>query len=426
MSEVAIKVENLSKVYKLYRDPMDRLKESLHPLRKKYHKDFYALKDVGFSVKRGEVVGIIGENGAGKSTLLKILTGVLTPSSGDCFVSGKVSSLLELGVGFNMELTGLENIFFNSTVLGYSRAEIEGKLDDIIDFADIGDFVNQPVKSYSSGMIVRLAFSVAINVDPDVLIIDEALSVGDIRFQQKCFRKLKDFKENGKTIVLVSHDLGSIINYCDRAVWFRDGMVFETGRPEDVCKSYLGYMAYGLDTKPGRSDVETDIDTDSGAEIIFNDVSPCSSFGDGGAEIVGATVCLREDRKSVQVLEGGEEMSFYLKIRIDKDMNSPIVGFIAKDSGGSNVFGVNNHLIGENLSGFRGGDIVTVRFDFKFPALKNDHYSFSPAIADGTQMNHEQCHWVHDACVVQVANASEMARMGWYFLLKDAVIRVVE
>ena len=215
MSEVAIRVDDVSKLYKLYDKPSDRLKESLGLTRKKLYKEHYALHNVSFDVKRGETVGIIGTNGSGKSTILQIITGVLNPSGGHVEIDGRISALLELGAGFNMEYTGIENIYLNGTMIGFSREEIDAKMQDILDFADIGDFVHQPVKTYSSGMFVRLAFAVAINIDPEILIVDEALSVGDVFFQAKCYKKFEDFKKMGKTILFVSHDLGSISKYCD-------------------------------------------------------------------------------------------------------------------------------------------------------------------------------------------------------------------
>ncbi|WP_442764367.1 ABC transporter ATP-binding protein, partial [Sulfurospirillum cavolei] len=223
MPNTAIKVNHLTKVYKLYDNPIDRLKESLHPLKKQYHKEFYALNDVSFEIKKGETVGIIGKNGAGKSTLLKIITGVLTPTSGSVHVNGRIASLLELGAGFNPEYTGVENIYFQGSLMGYTREEVAEKVDEIIAFADIGDFVYQPVKMYSSGMYARLAFAVAINVDPDILIVDEALSVGDMRIQQKCYRKFREFQEANKTILFVTHDTSTIINYCSHTIWISDG-----------------------------------------------------------------------------------------------------------------------------------------------------------------------------------------------------------
>ena len=221
--DYSIEVENLSKVYKLYDKPSDRLKEALSPVKKCYHKDFYALKDLSFKIKPGETVGFVGKNGSGKSTLLKILTEVLTPSEGSLKINGKVSALLELGAGFNGEYTGMENIFLNGTILGFSHEEMEKRVDDIVKFADIGEYINQPVKTYSSGMFVRLAFAVAINVEPDILIVDEALAVGDVRFQLKCMDKFLEFKEKGITILYVSHDVNSIKRFCNRAIWINEG-----------------------------------------------------------------------------------------------------------------------------------------------------------------------------------------------------------
>ena len=223
MSEVAISVNDVSKMYKLYDKPSDRLKESLGLSRKKRYTEHYALNHVSFEVNKGETVGIIGTNGSGKSTMLKIITGVLNPTGGAVDLDGRVSALLELGAGFNSEYTGLENIYLNGTMIGFKREEIDAKLDDILKFADIGDFVHQPVKTYSSGMFVRLAFAVAINIDPEILIVDEALSVGDVFFQAKCYKKFEEFKEQGKTILFVSHDLGSISKYCDRVILLNKG-----------------------------------------------------------------------------------------------------------------------------------------------------------------------------------------------------------
>lgn len=240
--EKVIEVKNLSKRYKLYNKLTDRVKEALNPFATKYHKDFYALHDVSFQVPKGQTLGVIGKNGCGKSTLLKIVTGVLTPTSGQVTANGRISSLLELGAGFNPELTGLENIYFYGIINGFKREEMDRKLDQIIEFADIGQFIGQPAKTYSSGMYVRLAFATAINIDPDVLIVDEALSVGDMRFQKKCLEKIDEFREAGKTILFCAHDMHAVGELCNRVVWLKDGQLAEIGEPAKVISSYVSMM----------------------------------------------------------------------------------------------------------------------------------------------------------------------------------------
>ena len=236
--DTAIEVKNLTKVYRLYDKPMDRLKDSLGLMRKKKYKEHLALNNVTLSVKKGETVGIIGTNGSGKSTILKIITGVLSPTQGEVNVDGHISALLELGAGFNMEYNGIDNIYLNGMMIGFSEEEITKRLDAILEFADIGDYVYQPVKTYSSGMFVRLAFAVAINIDPEILIVDEALSVGDVFFQAKCYHKFEEFKKKGKTILFVSHDLSSISKYCDRAVLLNQGVLLGEGTPKKMIDIY--------------------------------------------------------------------------------------------------------------------------------------------------------------------------------------------
>ncbi len=236
--KTAISVRGLNKVYKLYDKPMDRLKEALGLSRKKRYKEHYALRNVDMEIRQGETVGIIGTNGSGKSTILKIITGVLNPTSGSVEVDGRISALLELGAGFNMEYNGIENIYLNGTMIGFSREEIDRKLEGILEFADIGDYVYQPVKTYSSGMFVRLAFAVAINIDPEILIVDEALSVGDVFFQAKCYHKFEEFKDMGKTILFVSHDLSSVSKYCDRVVLLNRGEKLAEGLPKEMIDIY--------------------------------------------------------------------------------------------------------------------------------------------------------------------------------------------
>ena len=256
MSANAITVKDVTKVYRLYDKPIDRLKESLSPTHKSYHKDFYALNGLSFHVEKGQTVGIIGTNGSGKSTILKIITGVLTPTTGQVDVEGKISALLELGAGFNMDYTGIENIYMNGTMMGYSRKEMDEKLQDILDFADIGDFVYQPVKTYSSGMFVRLAFALNINVEPEILIVDEALSVGDVFFQAKCYRKMEEIKQRGTTILMVTHDMGSIIKYCDKVVLLNKGEFIAEGEPGHMVDLYKKILANQLDSL--KEELESD------------------------------------------------------------------------------------------------------------------------------------------------------------------------
>lgn len=245
MSNIAIRIENLSKIYRLYNKPIDRLKESLSLTKKKYHKEHYALKNISFQVDKGEAVGILGKNGSGKSTLLKILTGVLAPTYGTKIVNGKISAILELGAGFNPEYTGIENIYLNGIMMGYSKIEMQNRLNKIIDFADIGDFINQPVKTYSSGMFARLAFAVAINVEPDILIVDEALAVGDTRFQIKCIDKMKELKYSGTTVLFVSHATEQVKRFCNRAIWIDNGEVIDIGESSAIVDKYEAYMIQG-------------------------------------------------------------------------------------------------------------------------------------------------------------------------------------
>nr|MCR5272886.1 ABC transporter ATP-binding protein [Lachnospiraceae bacterium] len=247
MEDIAIKVDHVSKVYKLYDRHRDRLFDALNIKKNKNYREHFALDELSFEIKRGETVGIIGTNGSGKSTILKIITGVLNPTGGSVEVDGRISALLELGAGFNMEYTGIENVYLNGTMIGFTKEEIDERLDDILEFADIGDFVNQPVKTYSSGMFVRLAFAVAINIDPEILIVDEALSVGDVFFQSKCYHKFEEFKKQRKTILFVSHDLGSISKYCDRAILLNKGEKLYEGTPKDAIDLYKRVLVGQLD-----------------------------------------------------------------------------------------------------------------------------------------------------------------------------------
>jgi len=407
MSDIAIKVDSLSKVYKLYDKPSDRLKEAINPFGKKYHRDFYALKDVSFEVKKGGTIGIIGKNGSGKSTLLKILTGVLSPSGGKVHVHGKISSLLELGVGFNPELTGLENVYFNGAVLGFTKEEIDKKLDAILQFADIGEFIGQPVKTYSSGMQVRLAFAVAISVDPDILVVDEALAVGDIRFQQKCYRKFREIQASGKTIIFVTHDTGVVNNYCNRAIWLDDGSVKKMGSPESVTKDYVSFMYYGMES--ASEETKTEIRNVGSApdvkDLDLESVAGCQSFGEGGAKITRVGLYSVSTGEKIKVFKGGEKVNFYVEMEILQMKKDLIFGFFVKDIYGNGLFGLSSDVLKSKIDLRSRRSLIC--FEFDFPFLKNGNYFFTVAVCFGTQENHVNMHWVHDAYIVTIVNPDD-------------------
>jgi len=272
MCNSVIKVNDVTKIYKLYNKHINRLKESLSISKKNYHTDFYALRDISFEINKGETVGIIGTNGSGKSTLLKIITGVLSPTKGSINVNGKVSALLELGAGFNPNYTGIENIYLNGTMMGFTKKEMDEKIQSIVDFADIGEFVYQMVKTYSSGMFARLAFSVAINVEPDLLIVDEALSVGDMAFQEKSITKMKELKELGTTILFVTHSLPTVRNFCERAIWLKNGNMYRDGRAEIVCDEYNTFMMEQDEKIKVNELVSEKNGVDKNKKIIIRDV----------------------------------------------------------------------------------------------------------------------------------------------------------
>lgn len=358
-----IEVKDITKIYKLYTNPFDRIKESLHPLKKSYHKDFYALNHVSFHINMGEAVGIIGKNGSGKSTLLKLITGVLSPTSGSIHVEGKISALLELGAGFNPDFSGLENIYLNGTMMGFSKEQMDSKLNDIIEFADIGDFLYQPVKTYSSGMFVRLAFAVAINVEPEILIVDEALSVGDIFFQAKCFKKFAEFKKQGKTILFVTHDMSSIMKYCDRVIVMDKGSIIEEGLPGpmiDVYKKILVDM-YSADDK-GPSTASSIEDSSIGKwKEHLNTNSSFSEYGNKRAEIMDYGV-FDHNNDITNVILKGDYFKIKMKIRFNEDLKDPIFAFSIKDARGTEITGTNTMLEAIDVSNAKAGTEVEVSF----------------------------------------------------------------
>ncbi|KYK73766.1 hypothetical protein SC936_04140 [Aggregatibacter actinomycetemcomitans serotype e str. SC936] len=311
MNSISISIKNLGKSYKLYKEPQDRLKEALNPFRKTYHTIFNALNNINIEIFKGEVVGIIGRNGAGKSTLLKIITGVLTPSEGDIKIEGKISSLLELGAGFNPDYSGLENIYLQGTLMGLSKQDVDNRLEDILEFADIGEFIYQPVKTYSSGMFARLAFSTAINVDPDILIVDEALSVGDMAFQEKCITKMKSMLNDQRTILFVSHSMPSIRNFCTKVIWLKDGKVHTSGEAHIVCEQYTEYMKASLEEKKITANL---------LNIEKN--------------VLSKSIYIESIKLDSNSYKTGDEINLEIKIRFNKNIIDYAVGVLVYDEFG--------------------------------------------------------------------------------------------
>jgi lipopolysaccharide transport system ATP-binding protein len=433
-SDIAISVKNLSKRYEIYANPRDRLKQFVLPrlqglvgqAPKQYFKDFWALKDVSFEVKKGETVGIIGRNGSGKSTLLQMICGTLNPTEGSIQTHGRIAALLELGSGFNAEYTGRDNVYMNASVLGLTNEEIDARFNDIVAFADIGDFIEQPVKTYSSGMMVRLAFAVIAHVNADILVIDEALAVGDAFFTQKCMRFLRSYMKTG-TVLFVSHDTNSVVNLCNSAVLLNRGQVAETGSPKDVTEHYLatlyeatqdvgGVLADRTDAPANRmenlggyrdmreglinaSNLRNDIE-------VFQFQSDQAGFGTGDAKITSVRL-LDQGGAPLSWIVGGEDVILEIRSLAYKDILSPIVGFQFKDRLGQVIFSDNTYLAYQSkpLTVVAGVEIVA-RFEFRLPILPSSDYSISPAVAAGTQEEHIQHHWMHDALMLRVHASS--------------------
>ena len=441
---LAIRVEDVTKVYRLYEKPIDRLKETVSITHKNYHRDFYALSGLSFEVKKGETVGIIGTNGSGKSTILKIITGVLTPTSGNVEVNGKISALLELGAGFNMDYTGIENIYMNGTMMGYTKKEMEAKLQDILDFAEIGDFVYQPVKPYSSGMFVRLAFALAINVEPEILIVDEALSVGDVFFQSKCYRRMEEIRKSGTTILMVTHDMGSIIKYCDRVVLLNRGEFIAQGKPGRIVDMYKKILAGKLDAlkeelrleaerkergqgggengslRPGAYASETacpsvelsdfsggmDLEGDAGQKHrpLMRDkltINPDrTEYGDGRAEIYD--LGLLDERGNVtNLLLKGEMFTIRECIRFHASLEAPIFTYTIKDKKGTELTGTNTLYEGADIQAVKAGDVYTVEFTQKMN-LQGGEYLLSMSCTGFEQGEHVVYHRLYDVTSITV------------------------
>ena len=413
MEEVAIKVENVVKLYKLYDKPSDRLKESLGLTKQKRYKEHYALNGLDFEVKKGECIGIIGTNGAGKSTILKIITGVLNPTEGSITINGRISALLELGAGFNMEYTGIENVYLNGTMLGFSKEEIDRKLDDILEFADIGDFVNQPVKTYSSGMFVRLAFAVAINIDPEILIVDEALSVGDVFFQAKCFKKFEEFKKMGKTILFVSHDLSSISRYCDRVILLNKGEKIAEGSAGDMIDLYKKVLVGQYDaTAPESSESEQKESKNVTEKMSLKlNINPdLSEYGNKEVEIIDYAI-MDENGIITNSVEKGKYFSIVMVLKYNIQTDEAIYAYTIRDIRGTDLTGTNTMYERIDLGHRKAGDVQKVVFRQKMN-LQGGEYLLSLGCTAYRNNKFEVFHRLYDVCNITVV--SDKNTVGYF------------
>jgi len=433
----AIEVRDVTKIYRLYNKPSDRLLEAFS-VKKNRHRDFYALNGVSFNVEKGSTVGIIGTNGSGKSTILKIITGVLTPSAGTVQVNGTVSALLELGAGFNMEYTGMENIYMNGTMMGYTRQEMDQKIPEILEFADIGEFIDQPVKSYSSGMFVRLAFALAINVEPDILIVDEALSVGDVFFQAKCYHKMEEIRKRGTTIVMVTHDMSSIIKYCDKVILLNRGDFLAEGAAGKMVDLYKKILV-GLDplqdeekeTSDGEKTVEESSFEESEPQCVkmVSDASKrwldslsvnpdYMNYGDGSAEIVDVGLFDEQGRLTNQIFKGSE-MTIRMKVRFAKAAAMPIFAFTLKDKKGTELTGTNTMYEKVDLEPAKEGDVYEISFRQRM-TLQGGDYLLSLGCTSFENGEFIVYNRLYD--IVNIAVISAKNTVGVYDMESDIVV----
>lgn len=433
-SDISIKVECLSKCYEIYDQPRDRLKQFIMPslmravgkLPAQYFHEFWALKDVTFEIRKGETVGIIGRNGSGKSTLLQTICGILNPTNGSIQTYGRIAALLELGSGFNPEFSGRENVYMNGAVLGLSQEQINQRFDAITAFADIGDFIEQPVKTYSSGMFVRLAFAVIAHVDAEILIIDEALAVGDAVFTQKCMRFLRAFKKQG-TLIFVSHDMASVLNLCERAIWLHGGRIRHIGPSKDVSEAYLQYTlqeVYGQDatlqelaSEPvllniaaaatdNRSPLELTPAVDYESQLrVTDNLTAANGWKSGAGEILSVRI-EHTIKSTAAIFLGGEQVRLVIRAITHQEMERPILGFLVRDRLGQDLFGENT-LPFTNIKPLPtgAGNFIEAEFRFRLPMLPNGQYSVMCSLADGDLNNNVQHHWLHDALILTVSSS---------------------
>lgn len=422
--QIAIQVTGLKKVYKLYDRPSDRMKEALGLGKKKKHREHYALNGVDLTVYQGEAVGIIGTNGSGKSTILKIITGVVSPTEGRIEVNGRISALLELGAGFNMEYNGIENIYLNGTMIGFSEKEIDEKLQDILDFADIGDYVYQPVKTYSSGMFVRLAFAVAINIEPEILIVDEALSVGDVFFQAKCYHKFEEFKQMGKTIVFVSHDLSSISKYCDRVVLLNQGNKLGEGEPKEMIDAYKRVLVGQYEVPEEEESLLEDGQPKTAAESSIEQGSnqgqnpEVLEYGNKEANITEIYMCDEKGLRTTAVMKGGS-FTIHMKVKFEKDLPSPIFAFTIKNIKGVEITGTNSMVEKAFLEPVKAGEEKDISFTQKM-MLQGGEYLVSFGLTGYEGDEFVVYHRLYDALNITVI--SDKDTVGFFDMNSDVKI----
>jgi len=400
--DIAVSVRDLTKKYRLFSSPMERLKESLHPFRKRYHKEFWALNGINFDISKGQIVGILGRNGSGKSTLLQILASVLRPTSGTVIVNGRVSALLELGTGFSPEFTGRQNVLLNGAIMGVSHEEMLERLPAIIEFADIGEFFDQPMKIYSSGMFVRVAFAATVHVDPDILIIDEALAVGDAKFQHKCFQRLAELQAEKKTVIFVTHNSSLVTTYCDQAVLLDGGQLITSGDPVHVVDRYYDLLFENTtrlrSARGEKSDRLSNNGNDNGLSGVFDSSTAADlcytrrsynknevRFGSGAARVVDYAI-ESEGQGDVSNVRFGTDIALYIKVIFSRSVQMPVVGFAVKTLEGVEIFGTNTFQMGEKLIPIAEGQIRVFRFSFSLRVNPGDYFlDLGVAEVDGTR-----------------------------------------
>jgi ABC-type polysaccharide/polyol phosphate transport system ATPase subunit len=418
-----IRAHNLSKSYRTFKRPLDRLRQSLWRGKRTFFSEFWAVENASFDIKKQETVGIIGSNGSGKSTLLRLINGILVPSGGSLEVNGRITALLELGTGFNIEFTGRENVFMNAAVMGLSRKETESRFREIESFAGIGHFIDQPVKTYSSGMYVRLAFSVAVHVSPEILLIDEALSVGDIRFRQKCMTRIKEFCSSG-TVVFVSHDMAAVKELCNRVIWIEAGKIRMDGTPKTVVDRYMQFMYEG-EAEPKEAETKIEVNSEfmtSPVEGFLPVSGDISEFGDRRVTI--DSIRLHSEKTESNVAYSGSDFEIGLVLHAHETIQNPIIGYIIKDRLGREILGDNTAVMGEKLIPLIQNNRYAFFFRFKeWPNILAGDYTLSLAVADGSLDEHVMCHWYQDASVI---SSMPIRKPAGVFSIPNMIVSLVE